>query len=224
MTSQRAIPLSSGIQPDSYSGTRSALSPRPATLAVLLRLRRPAGFGFQKIRCATNAQRIFRTFRKCTPSVLGAGRLRSLGDPNTLRANPIPEDIPMNQISLIGIIESVPVSHNEDGVAYTSFRLRVHGSYLDSNSDPYNYTETYTVICIGKPQEFIRIVPRDQEIEVTGELRTRTHVIRVGGPITIEVGYPLPEVVVDSIKWHDFIVTRTGGNDTLIALYKPDPA
>ncbi len=130
----------------------------------------------------------------------------------------------MNQISLIGIIESVPVTHNDAGVTYTSFRLRVHGSYLDSNSDAYNYIETYTVICIGKPEEFIRIVPCDQEIEVTGELRSRTHVIHIGGPITIEVAYPLPEVIVDSIKWHDFTVTRTGGYDLLIALYKPDPA
>lgn len=127
----------------------------------------------------------------------------------------------MNQISLIGIIESVPMHHNDAGVTYTSFRLRVHGSYLDSNSDAYNYTETYTVICIGEPKQFIRIIPRDQEIEVTGELRTRTHVIHVGGPITIEVAYPQPEVVVDSIKWHDVTVTRTGGDDLLIALYKP---
>ncbi|HTV07357.1 MAG TPA: hypothetical protein VME86_18445 [Acidobacteriaceae bacterium] len=130
----------------------------------------------------------------------------------------------MNQISLIGIVTTVPVAHSEDAAKYTSFQLRVHGSYLDSNSDPYIYTETYTVICIGKPEEFIRIVPRDHEIEITGELRTRTHVIRVGGPITIEITYPMPEVVVDSIKWHDFTVTRTGGDDIIIALYKPDPA
>lgn len=130
----------------------------------------------------------------------------------------------MNQISLIGFVTTVPVTQGEDDARYTSFQLRVHGSYLDSNSDAYNYTETYRVICIGKPEEFIRLIPRDQEIEITGELRTRTHVIRVGGPITIEVAYPLPEVVVDSIKWHDFTVTRTGGDDILIALYKPDPA
>ena len=158
MKKPMTIQLSSGIQPDSYPGTRSAHFPRPATLAVLLRLCRPAGFGFQKIRRARNAQRIFRTFRKCTSSVLGTGRLRPLGDPDTLRANPIPEDIPMNQISLIGIVESVPVTHRADaGAMYTSFRLRVHGSYLDRNSDAYSYTETYTVICVGKPEQFIRV-------------------------------------------------------------------
>lgn len=207
-----ALQLSSNVQPDSSSGTRSVLVSRPATLGVLLR--------------ATRALRVFAA-EKCTPSVLGARHSHVAprrGDPNTFRANPISEDIPMNQISLIGIVESVPVPHNDAGVKYTSFRLRVHGSYLDSNSDAYTYTETYTVICIGEPKEFIRIIPRDQEIEVTGELRTRTHVIQVGGHITIEVAYPLPEVVVDSIKWHDVTVTRTEGNDMLVALYKPDPA
>lgn len=34
--------------PMSYSATRSVLIPRPAALAVLLRLRRPAGLGFQR--------------------------------------------------------------------------------------------------------------------------------------------------------------------------------
>lgn len=206
-----AIQLSPGIQPDSYSGTRSVLISRPATLGVLLRLR---------------ALRVF-VAEKCTPSVLGARHTHVAprgGDPNTLRANPIPEDTPMNQISLIGIVTTVPVAHSEDAAKYTSFQLRVHGSYLDSNSDPYTYTETYRVICIGKPEEFIRLIPRDQEIEVTGELRSRNHVLRIGGPLTIEVAYPLPEVVVGSIKWHDFTVTRTGGDDILIALYKPDPA
>ena len=131
----------------------------------------------------------------------------------------------MNQISLIGIVESVPVTHRADaGAMYTSFRLRVHGSYLDRNSDAYSYTETYTVICVGKPEQFIRIVPRDQEIEVTGELRTQTHVLQIGGPIAIQIAYPLPEVIVSSIKWNDITVTRTGGDDILIALYKPDPA
>lgn len=207
-----AIQPSPGIQPDSYSGTRSVLFSRPATLGVLLR--------------ASRALRVF-VAEKCTPSILGARHSHVAprrGDPNTLRANPIPEDTPMNQISLIGIVTTVPVTHSEGTVKYTSFQLRVHGSYLDSNSDPYTYTETYRVICIGKPEEFIRIIPRDQEIKVTGELRNRTHVIRVGGPITVKVAYPLPEVVVDSIKWHDFTVTRTGGDDILIALYKPDPA
>lgn len=97
-----------GIQPDSCSGTRSALFPRPATLDVLLPLptpsrnnrvlgtpdRGPAVFGFQKIRSASNASRLFRTFRESTPSVLGAGRLRPLGDPNTLRATQYRRTLP----------------------------------------------------------------------------------------------------------------------------------
>jgi hypothetical protein len=131
----------------------------------------------------------------------------------------------MNTISLTGIIASVPAAFSAgDGLMYTSFRLRVHGSYLDSKEDPYSYAETHTVICVGKLDEFIRIIPRDDLIEVRGELRSRIHVLRIGGPIAIEVAYPFSEVVADSITWRDLTLARTGGNDTLIALYKPDPA
>lgn len=131
----------------------------------------------------------------------------------------------MNQISLTGIIASVPATFSAgDGLMYTSFRLRVHGSYLDSKDDPYSYADMHTVICIGKLDQFIRIIPRDDQIEVRGELRSRIHSLHVGGPIDIEVAYPFSEVVADSITWRDLTLARTGGYDILIALYKPDPA
>jgi len=131
----------------------------------------------------------------------------------------------MNSISLAGIIASVPATFSiGNDLTYTSFRLRVHGSYLDSKGDPYSYAEEHTVICVGKLDQFIRCIPRDQEIEIDGELRSRIHVLRIGGHVEIEVAYPRSEVVASSIRWLDLTLSRTAADDTLIALYKPDPA
>ena len=131
----------------------------------------------------------------------------------------------MNSISLAGIIASVPVRFSiGNGLTYTSFRLRVHGSYLDSQDAPYSYAEEHTVICVGKLDYFIRAIPRDQVVEVDGELRSRIHVLRIGGPVEVEVAYPLSEVVASSIRWLDLTLSRTSADEVLIALYKPDPA
>ncbi len=115
------------------------------------------------------------------------------------------------------------VQHRND-LTYTSFRLRVHGAYLDSHGAPYSYAEEHAVICVGKLDYFIRSIPRDEEIEVDGELRSRTHVLRVGGPLEIDVAYPRSEVVASTIRWLDLVLSRKAIDDTLIALYKPDPA
>ena len=207
-----ALHMSFGVPPSSCSAPRSVLISRPATLGVLLRLR---------------ALRVF-VAEKCTPSVLGARHSHVAprrGDPNTLRANPTPEDTAMNTVSLTGFISSVPTTASVgQGLAYTSFRLRVHGAYLDKEDDSYSYADEHTVICVGKLTEILRILPRDEEIEVTGELRTRTHVYRIGEPININIAYPFSEVVADSITWRDLTLKRSGGEDVLIALYDPDPA
>jgi len=208
-----ALQLSSGVQPDSSSGTRSVLVSRPAALGVLLR--------------AARALRVF-VAEKCTPSTLGARHSHVAprkGDPNTLRANPTPEDTAMNNVSLTGFITSVPTTASVgEGLIYSSFRLRVHGAYLDHEGDSYSYDDEHTVICVGKLTEMLRILPRDEEIEVVGELRTRTHVYRIGEPININIAYPFSEVVADSITWRDLTLKRTAGENVLIALYDPDPA
>jgi hypothetical protein len=204
---------SSSVSPESSSGTRSVLIPRPAAHRALL-FPDSSPNQVRRVPAPENA-----------PSALGAGHLRRLGDPSTLRANPIPEDIPMNTISLAGIISSVPATFSIDNdLTYTSFRLRVHGAYLDSNGDSYSYAEEHTIICVGKLHHFIRAIPRDHEIEVDGELRSRIHVLRIGGPVAIEVSYPLSEVVATTIRWLDLTLSRTAADDSLIALYKPDPA
>jgi len=131
----------------------------------------------------------------------------------------------MNIVSLTGFISSVPTAASVGkDLAYTSFRIRVHGAYLSKEGDPYSYDDEHTVICVGKLTQMLRILPRDEEIEVTGELRTRTHVYRIGEPININIAYPFSEVVADSITWRDLTLKRAGGEDVLIALYDPDPA
>jgi hypothetical protein len=210
--------LSSGVLPESCSGTRSVLIPRPAA-------RRVSAFSAFRKSLLQQTQKDFPNLPKMRRLTLGAGHLRQLGDPSTLRANPIPEEIPMSSISLAGIIASVPVRFSiSNDLTYTSFRLRVHGSYLDSQGAPYSYAEEHTVICVGKLDYLIRAIPRDQMIEVDGELRSRIHVLRVGGPLEIDVAYPLSEVVADTIRWLDLTLSRTAADDSLIALYKPDPA
>jgi hypothetical protein len=63
--------------------------------ASLLRLHRPAGFGFQKILCATNTKEIFQTFRKRRRLALGAGHTRVASRksvPRVIRANTTKEN------------------------------------------------------------------------------------------------------------------------------------
>ncbi len=131
----------------------------------------------------------------------------------------------MNYISLVGIIASVPATFSiGNDLTYTSFRLWVHGSYLDSKGDPYTYDEQHTVICLNTLAQFIRTIPEGQDIEVVGELRSRLHLLRIGGPVAIEVTYPLSEVVANTIRFRDRMVARTAIDDALIELYKPEPA
>ncbi|MFP5229509.1 MAG: single-stranded DNA-binding protein [Acidobacteriota bacterium] len=133
----------------------------------------------------------------------------------------------MNHISLIGIIASVPATLRlSNGQAYSSFLLRVHGSYLDTDGDPYSYHDQHPVVCVGALDRFIHTVPPDAQIEVEGELRSRLHVLRMDGPVQIEVAYYRAEVVADSIRFNNHSVSRgeDGSDDALIALYTPEPA
>jgi hypothetical protein len=131
----------------------------------------------------------------------------------------------MNYISLVGIIASPPATFciGKD-LTYTSFRMWVHGSYLDSKGDPYTYDEQHTIICLNTLAQFIRTIPEGESIEVVGELRSRTHVLRVGGSIEVEIAYPLSEVLANAIRFNQRLVARTAIDDELIALYKPEPA
>jgi hypothetical protein len=210
----------SGLLPDSSSDTRSVLSPRPAA-------RRVSAFtAFRKFFC-NERKNIFRTFRKRRRLTLGAGHLHVAprrGDPSTLRANPIPEKTAMNTVSLTGVIASTPTTATvRNGLTYTSFRLRVHAAYLGDGRDAYTYVDEHTIIAVGQLTDMLSILPRNEEISVGGELRTRIHVYRVGEPININLSYPFSEVVANSITWRDLIFKRTAGDDTLIALYRRDP-
>jgi hypothetical protein len=106
MRDHAAIHLPFGIMPESFSGTRSVLSPRPAARRVSASAAPPYGFRLSENPLCNERTRIFRTFRKRRRLTLGAGHLRQLGDPSTLRANPIPADITMhyNQISIAGMV------------------------------------------------------------------------------------------------------------------------
>lgn len=131
----------------------------------------------------------------------------------------------MNYISLVGIISSVPTTFSiRNDLTYTSFHLRVHGSYLDSKGAPYTYDEQHTVICLNTLAQFIRMIPEGQDIEVVGELRSRIHLLRIGGPVAIEITYPRSEIVANTIRFRNRLVARTATDDALIALYKPEPA
>ncbi len=131
----------------------------------------------------------------------------------------------MNYISLVGFIASVPATFSiGDGLSYTSFRLRVHGSYLDSNDDPYVYAEEHTVVCLNTLAHFVRSISGYAEIEVVGELRSRIRVWRASGPVAVEVAYPRAEIVANTIRFNGHLVARTAIDDALIAIYKPDPA
>ena len=131
----------------------------------------------------------------------------------------------MNYISVFGFIASAPTpTLLENGMTYTSFRLRVHGSYLDSKGDPYSYVEEHTIICLNILADFVRSIPRSAEVEVVGELRSRLHVLRFGGPVAVEVVYPRPEIIANTITFRERLVARTDPDDTLIGLYQLDPA
>jgi hypothetical protein len=130
----------------------------------------------------------------------------------------------MNTVSLTGFIASVPTTATVgNDLTYTSFRLRVHVAYLGDGDDAYAYVDEHTIICVGQLTDMLRILPRDEEINIGGELRTRIHVYRVGEPVNINLAYPFSEVVANSITWRDLTFSRKAGEDTLIALYRPDP-
>ena len=60
-------PLSARSRLRDFAGARRRL-------ALLLRLRRPAGYGFRSKSCSqSTAKRFLRTLRECRPSALGAG-------------------------------------------------------------------------------------------------------------------------------------------------------
>ncbi len=129
----------------------------------------------------------------------------------------------MNTISLTGIITSIPVTESVgEDLHYTSFRLWLHDRCFDSKGNEYFCDEEYSIICVGKLERLIRVIPRGEQIEIEGQLHGRHVVLPVGGSITVEVSYP--RVFANSIRWRDRTLERTGGNDILIALYKPDPA
>lgn len=131
----------------------------------------------------------------------------------------------MNYISLVGIIAGKPatVSLGNDRT-YTSFRLWMHGRYIDSNGDEYTYDEQHTVICLNILAQFIRTIPEGESIEVVGELRSRIYALRIGGDLEINVTYPFTEVLANTIRFDNRLVARSATDDTLIALYKPEPS
>ncbi len=217
-----SIQSASGSLPDSFSDTRSAPIPRAAA-------RRVSAFAaFRKPLCKRRESKsIFRTFRKRHRLALEAGHLRVAPrrvDPITLRPNRIPEKTGMITVSLTGVIASTPITATVgNNLTYTSFQLRVHAVYLGGGDESYPYVEEHTIICVGQLTDMLRILPRDEAINVCGELRTRIHASRIGEPININIAYPFSEVVADSITWRNHTFRRVAGEDTLIALYKPDP-
>ncbi len=131
----------------------------------------------------------------------------------------------MNIISLVGCVVGVPATFDlEDNLRYTSFQLRVRGSYVDHNGDSHDYSDEHTIICLDRLADFVQSIPSQEDIEVVGELRNRTYGMFVGGDLTMTVSYQRSEIVAGTITFREVVVGRTEPDDVLIALYRPDPA
>ncbi len=132
----------------------------------------------------------------------------------------------MNYISIDGTIASTPESFfaRDSGHTYTSFRLRVHSRYIDSIGEEFTRDDEYTVVCLNILGQFVHSILLGEQIEVVGELHTRTDFLRVRGPINIEVKYPCLEILANTITYQKRLVARIAPDDTVIELYQPDPA
>jgi hypothetical protein len=231
MSDGRSICLSSGAAPESSSDTRSVLIPhhiapshKDRALGRFSGTARFCFFGLQKIflanyRTERGAEKDFPNLPKMRRWALGAGHTRPLGDPSTLRANPIPEDIPMNPISLTGVIVSVPRRESIGDLRYTIFGLWIPGTYRNS------YAEEYSIICIGKLDRFARNHSQGKQIEVQGQLRGLHCDLCLDWPdvrVPVEVFYP--RVIANSIRRHSRTVSEAGGDELLLALDQPELA
>src|ERR1700677_1651753 len=137
-------------------------------LALLLRLRRPTGYGF-----------------RTGPSVnaelrhLGAGPSR-LAPPGVTRArsgNSTNGDTTMyqNKVTLIGFLgNDAEVRTNNDNRSFTTLSLATKSSYK-KDGKYISHTEWHRCVVFGKLSEFAGTLKKGAHIQVEGELRSREY-------------------------------------------------
>src|ERR1700721_3229664 len=142
-------------------------------LALLLRLRRPAGYGFPS-----------------GPSVnaelrhLGAGPSR-LAPPGVTRArsgNSTNGDTTMyqNKVTLIGFLGNDAEVHTNNNRSFAVLSLATKSSYK-KDGKYISHTEWHRCVVFGKLSEFAKTLPKGAHIQLEGELRSREYASKKTG-------------------------------------------
>src|ERR1700674_3320038 len=146
-------------------------------LALLLRLRRPAGYGFPP-----NLVRKDR--RKDFSGASVNAELRHLGAWSTRLMVPRPRSgdstngdtiMYQNKVTLIGFLGSNPEARtNNPDVSVTSLSLATKSSYK-KDGKYISHTEWHRCVVFGKLSEFAKTLTKGAHIQVEGELRSREY-------------------------------------------------
>src|ERR1700683_4684273 len=136
-------------------------------LALLLRLRRPPGYGFPS-----------------GPSVnaelrhLGAGpsRLAPPGGPRARSGNSTNGDTTMyqNKVTLIGFLGNDAEVRSNNNRSFTVLSLATKSSYK-KDGKYISHTEWHRCIVFGKLSEFAKTLTKGAHVQVEGELRSREY-------------------------------------------------
>src|SRR5277367_3809890 len=135
--------------------------------ALLLRLRRPPGYGF----------RLRRTLRKCRAWHLGAGPTRQ-ALPGVTRAgygkfNETENTIMyQNKVTLIGFLGNDAEVRSNDNRSLTTLSLATKSSYK-KDAKYIEHTEWHRCVVFGKLAEFANTLKKGAHVQVEGELRSR---------------------------------------------------
>jgi single-strand DNA-binding protein len=158
------------LYPVLYSGSRFGAKTGARRLgALLLRLRRPSGYGFQ----------LRRTLRKCRAWHLGAGPTRS-ASPGVTRAGygkfNKTEITTMysNKVTLIGFLGNDAEVRTNDNRSFTTLSLATKSSYK-KDGQYISHTEWHRCVIFGKLAEFAGTLKKGAHLQVEGELRSREY-------------------------------------------------
>ena len=134
--------------------------------ALLLRLRRPSGYGFQ----------LRRTLRKCRPWHLGAGPTSLISDPSKIGKFNATEITTMyqNKVTLIGFLGNDAEVRTNDNRSFTTLSLATKSSYK-KDGQYISHTEWHRCVVFGKLSEFAGTLKKGAHLQVEGELRSREY-------------------------------------------------
>src|ERR1017187_283423 len=145
-------------------------------LALLLRLRRPAGYGFPpNLVRKKHPKRFLRTLRKCRASALGSMAHSLNWCPDQDREIPQTETLMyQNKVTLIGFLGSNAEVRTTSNGSFTTLSLATKSSY--KKDDKYiSHTEWHRCVVFGKLSEFAKTLTKGAHIQVEGELRSREY-------------------------------------------------